>query len=44
VTAAAGAGFTDAAPAVAVRVALVTEVSLEATLICACSWRALVLV
>ena len=43
-TEAAGEVFTELAAAVAVRVALVTDVSLEATLICACNWRALALV
>ena len=43
-TEAAWEGFTVLAAAVAVRVALVTDVSLEATLTCACNWRALVLV
>lgn len=40
-TDAAGLGFTDVAAAVTVRVALVADVSLAGTLICACSWRAL---
>ena len=40
-TDAAGSVFTDLVPAVAVRVALVTDVSLAGTLICACNWRAL---